>query len=263
MVQNHLRSLHRSIKRLGREGFRYRFRFRSEAEVDEAEVERQRLTDRRDDAGPFDIIGDVHGCFDELAALLGKLGYRVERHDDRFEVSHPEARRLVFLGDLIDRGPGIVDSLRLAMDAVDDGVALCIPGNHEVKLLRHLRGRSVTLTHGLDRTVAQLEAEPAAFHDRLASFIDGLVSHFLFDGGRLAVAHAGMQDEMLNRSSGAVREFALYGETTGETDELCRSHRLVDRTHRVGRRRHGGQALGLRGAARQVLGAARREVPGA
>ena len=221
MVQNHLRSLHRSIKRLGREGFRYRFRFRSEAEVDEAEVERQRLwTDRRDDAGPFDIIGDVHGCFDELAALLGKLGYRVERHDDRFEVSHPEARRLVFLGDLIDRGPGIVDSLRLAMDAVDDGVALCIPGNHEVKLLRHLRGRNVTLTHGLDRTVAQLEAEPAAFHDRLASFIDGLVSHFLFDGGRLAVAHAGMQDEMLNRSSGAVREFALYGETTGETDEF-------------------------------------------
>ena len=221
VVQNHLRSLHRSIGRLGREGFRYRFRLRSEAEVDAAVVERQRLwTDRRDDAGPFDIIGDVHGCFDELAALLDKIGYRVERRDDRFDVSHPEARRLIFLGDLIDRGPGIADCLRLAMDAADDGVALCVPGNHEVKLLRHLRGRRVTLTHGLDRTVAQLEGEPASFNERVATFIDGLVSHYLLDGGGLAVAHAGMKDAMLNRSSGRVREFALYGETTGETDEF-------------------------------------------
>ena len=221
VVQNHLHSLHRSIGRLGREGFRYRFRLRSEADADAAVVERQRLwTDRRDDAGPFDIIGDVHGCFDELAALLDKIGYRVERRDDRFDVSHPEARRLIFLGDLIDRGPGIADCLRLAMDAADDGVALCVPGNHEVKLLRHLRGRRVTLTHGLDRTVAQLEGEPAAFNERVATFIDGLVSHYLFDAGRLAVTHAGMKDEMLNRSSGAVREFALYGETTGETDEF-------------------------------------------
>ena len=76
------------------------------------------------------------------------------------------------------------------------------------------------MTHGLDGTVAQLDAEPAAFRDRVAEFIDGLVSHFLFDAGKLAVAHAGMKDEMLNRSSGKVREFALYGETTGETDEF-------------------------------------------
>ena len=221
VVRNHVRLLRRSLKRLGREGFRYRFQFRSEGEVDAAVVDRQRLwTDRRDDAGPFDIIGDVHGCCDELEALLSELGYSVARDGERFGITHPEARRLVFLGDLVDRGPRVADCLRLAMDAVDDGVALCVPGNHETKLLRHLRGRRVKLTHGLDGTVAQLEAEPAAFRDRVAEFIDGLVSHYLFDDGKLAVAHAGMKNEMLNRSSGAVREFALYGETTGETDEF-------------------------------------------
>ena len=220
VVHNHVRLLRRSLKRLGREGFRYRFQFRSEAEADAAVVERQRLwTDRRDDGGPFDIIGDVHGCGDELEALLTELGYRVDREGESFAISHPEARRLVFLGDLVDRGPRVADCLRLVMDAVDDGVALCVPGNHETKLLRHLRGRRVRLTHGLDGTVAQLEAEPAAFRDRVAEFIDGLVSHYLFDDGKLAVAHAGMKNELLNRSSGAVREFALFGETTGETDE--------------------------------------------
>ena len=220
-MHNHVRLLRRSLKRLGREGFRYRFPFRSEAEVDAAVVDRQRLwTDRRDDAGPFDIIGDLHGCFDELEALLVKLGYRIERQDEGFSVSHPQGRRLVFLGDLVDRGPRIVDCLRIVMDAVAGGVAICVPGNHETKLLRHLRGRRVTMTHGLDATVAQMADEEPAFHDRVAEFIDGLVSHYAFDGGKLAVAHAGMKAEMLNRSSGAVREFALFGETTGETDEF-------------------------------------------
>ena len=221
VVHNQVRLLRRSLKRLGREGFRYRFQFRSEADVDAAAFERQRLwTDRRDDAGPFDIIGDVHGCCDELEALLSELGYRVERDGEHFGITHPEARRLLFLGDLVDRGPRVVDCLRLVMDAVADGVALCVPGNHETKLLRHLRGRRVTMTHGLDGTVAQIAAEPPAFRDRVAQFIDGLVSHYLFNDGKLAVAHAGMKNEMLNRSSGAVREFALYGETTGETDEF-------------------------------------------
>ena len=221
VVRNHMRSLRRSIKRLGREGFRYRFQFRSEADVDAAAVERTRLwTDRRDDAGPFDIVGDVHGCFDELKALLEKLGYRIEEQGERFVVSHGEGRRPIFLGDLVDRGPKVVDCLRLAMDAVADGVALCVPGNHETKLLRYLRGRRVTLTHGLGETVVQLEAASPAFRDRVAEFIDGLVSHYVFDSGKLAVAHAGMKHEMMNRSSGAVREFALYGETTGETDEF-------------------------------------------
>ena len=221
VVRNHARLLRRSVKRLGREGFRYRFRLQSVEEIDDVEIVRQRLwTDRRDDAGPFDIVGDVHGCFDELQALLDRLGYVVESTADRFTVLHPEGRRLVFLGDLIDRGPGVVECLRLVMDAMADSVALCVPGNHETKLLRKLRGRDVRLTHGLEGTLEQLADESPEFHDRVAAFIDGLVSHYVLDDGRLAVAHAGMKEDLLNRSSRVVRDFALFGDTTGETDEF-------------------------------------------
>ena len=227
VVRGHIRTLRRSIKRLRREGFRFQFHFQSVAEVDAARIERQPLwTDKRDEHGPFDIIGDVHGCFDELTALLDRLGYCVTRvtqpqgpDGNAFAVSHPESRRLVFLGDLVDRGPKVADCLRLAMDAVAGG-AICVPGNHENKLLRKLRGRNVQLTHGLAESVAQLEAEPPAFRDRVADFIDGLVSHYVLDDGKLVVAHAGMKAEMQNRSSGAARAFALYGETSGETDEF-------------------------------------------
>ena len=221
VVRNHTRLLRRSTKRLGREGFRYRFRLQSVEEIDAVEIVRQPLwTDRRDEAGPFDIVGDVHGCFDELRSLLDELGYVVDREADRFTVSHPEGRRLVFLGDLIDRGPGVVECLRLVMDAVDDGAALCVPGNHETRLLRKLRGRDVRLTHGLEGTLEQMAAEPPEFRDRVATFVDGLVSHYVFDDGQLAVAHAGMKEDLLNRSSRVVRDFALFGDTTGETDEF-------------------------------------------
>ena len=220
-VRNHVRRLRQSVNRLGREGFRYRYHLQSEDEIDAVEIVRRKLwTDRRDDAGPFDIIGDVHGCFDELQTLLDELGYVVNREPERFVVSHPRGRRLVFVGDLVDRGPGVADCLRLAMDAVEAGTALCVPGNHEVKLLRKLRGRKVQVTHGLDLTLAQLEAESPAFRERVAAFIDGLVSHYVFDDGQLAVAHAGMREDLLNRSSRTVRDFALFGDTTGETDEF-------------------------------------------
>ena len=55
---------------------------------------------------------------------------------------------------------------------------------------------------------------------RRPTFLDGLVSHYVLDDGKLVVAHAGMKEEMQGRGSGKVRDFALYGETTGETDEF-------------------------------------------
>lgn len=225
VVRQQTSLLRQALRDLGREGFRYVYTLRSIEEIEAAQIERVRLwTDRRDDRGPFDIVGDVHGCFDELSELLARLGYVValvgEGDARRYQVSHPQGRRVVFLGDLVDRGPRVVEVLRLAMDMVQAGAALCVPGNHEVKLLRKLRGREVKLTHGLAETVEQLAAESPAFHARVAEFIDGLVSHYLLDGGRLVVAHAGMKEPLQGRGSGAVREFALYGETTGETDEF-------------------------------------------
>ncbi|MEO0605052.1 MAG: polynucleotide kinase-phosphatase, partial [Myxococcota bacterium] len=223
VIRRQTSQLRRSVGGLRREGFRYVHRLRTTDQVDAAVVERPRpWTDRRDDAGPFDIIGDVHGCYDELVELLESLGYRVQPPSDddgSFAVVPPEGRRALFLGDLVDRGPASDRVLHLVMDMVAAGTAVCIPGNHEAKLKRHLEGKQVKLTHGLDRTVDQLAGRSDAFRDRVADFIDGLVSHFVLDGGTLVVAHAGMREELAGRASGRVRQFALYGETTGEIDE--------------------------------------------
>lgn len=177
--------------------------------------------DRRELEGAFDIIGDVHGCAGELAELLARLGYGVEpRGAGRSHVAAPSGRRLVFVGDLVDRGPSSPDVLRTVMALVGAGRALAVPGNHDAKFLRWLDGRQVKLSHGLERTAAQFEGETSEFRDRVKAFLSGLPIHLWLDGGRLAVAHAGIKEEMLSRTSDKVRSFCLYGETSGETDEF-------------------------------------------
>ncbi|MBO0817867.1 MAG: polynucleotide kinase-phosphatase, partial [Actinobacteria bacterium] len=213
--------LRRGLKGLQREGFRSVHVLRSEAEVAAASVTRTRLySDLRDQAGPFDVIGDVHGCRAELEALLARLGYVVERDADGRPAgaSHP-GRRAVFLGDLVDRGPDTPGVLRLVMGMVAGGDALCLPGNHEAKLLRALRGRDVRVTHGLAESLAQLDQAGPGFRAEAEGFLDGLISHYVLDGGRLVVSHAGLIERYQGRASGRVREFCLYGQTTGETDE--------------------------------------------
>ena len=221
VVRNQVRGLHRSLRGLKREGFRQVAVLSSPEEVEAAVVTRRPLwTDRRDETGPFDIIGDVHGCADELVELLEELGYGVEASDGAFEVHPPEGRRAIFLGDLVDRGPKSPDVLRLVMGMVESGAALCVPGNHDAKLVRALRGKDVQLKYGLAGTMEQLGDEPPGFRDEVASFLDRLVSHYVLDGGRLVVAHAGLKERFQGRASGRVRDFALFGETTGETDEF-------------------------------------------
>ena len=175
--------------------------------------------------GPFDIIGDVHGCFDELVTLLKRLGYSLEPRVDAaagtgFSATHPEGRKAVFVGDLVDRGPGVAKVLKLVMAMEADGAALCVAGNHESKLSRKLRGRNVQVSHGLAESLAQLDLESPEFRQQAASFLDGLISHYVLDDGDLVVAHAGMKAEYQGRASARVRDFCLYGETTGETDEF-------------------------------------------
>ena len=216
VIRNQVSQLRRSVRGLGREGFRHVFVLSSLDEVEAATIKREPLwNDRRDEHGPFDIIGDVHGCYDELVQLLGTLGYVIA---DDGTVAPPAGRKAVFLGDLVDRGPKIPQVLKLVMGMVHAGAALCVPGNHDMKLLRKLRGKDVQLTHGLAESVLQLEAESPEFREDVATFLDALVSHYVLDGGRLVVAHAGMKQQYQGRGSGRVREFALYGETTGETD---------------------------------------------
>lgn len=220
VVRNQSQQLRRSIRGLEREGFRHVFVLTTAEEVDSAAITRQPLWNNlKHEHGPFDIIGDVHGCYDELNSLLGQLGYRVESGPSGLKVTPPDGRKAVFVGDLVDRGPKIPDVLRLVMNMVEQGTAFCVPGNHDVKLVRKLKGRDVQMTHGLADSISQLEQEGPEFKQAVLKFLDDLVSHYVFDDGKLVVAHAGMKEEMQGRGSGRVREFALYGETTGETDE--------------------------------------------
>ncbi|WP_406839289.1 polynucleotide kinase-phosphatase [Streptomyces sp. AHU1] len=213
VIQRHTRELRRSLRHLEREGFRKVHVLRGVADVENASVvTEKRFNDLTHLTGPFDIVGDIHGCASELETLLGKLGY--------VDGVHPEGRTAVFVGDLVDRGPDSPGVLRRVMSMVASGDALCVPGNHENKLGRHLKGRQVQHTHGLAETIEQLGEESEEFRATVREFIDGLVSHYVLDGGRLVVCHAGLPEKYHGRTSGRVRSHALYGDTTGETDEF-------------------------------------------
>ncbi|HUO25251.1 MAG TPA: polynucleotide kinase-phosphatase [Candidatus Aquilonibacter sp.] len=220
VVRNQSQQLRRSIRGLEREGFRHVFVLSSPEEVSGVTITRQPLWNNlKHEHGPFDIIGDVHGCCEELITLLGQLGYHIENEPQGAKAIPPDGRRAVFVGDLVDRGPKIPEVLRLVMRMVEEGTAFCVPGNHDMKLMRKLKGRDVQLTHGLADSIEQLDKQPPEFKQQVVKFLDDLVSHYVFDDGQLVVAHAGMKEEMQGRGSGKVRDFALYGETTGETDE--------------------------------------------
>ncbi|MFN5847643.1 MAG: AAA family ATPase, partial [Chitinophagales bacterium] len=227
VIRQQNQQLKKSIRGLKDEGFRQIYILKSLEEVDAVlEIKREKLyNDKKDETGPFDIIGDVHGCFDELQELLLKLGYSVNRTEETennfgFSVIAPENRKAIFVGDLVDRGPDSPNVLRLVMSMVNSGVAYCVPGNHDLKLQKYLNGKQVQLKHGLEVTVKQLETETAQFKSTVEKFLYGLISHYVFDNGKLVVAHAGLKEEMQGRGSGAVRSFCMYGETTGEIDEF-------------------------------------------
>src|SRR5215469_14779909 len=223
VISRQREQLRRGLRGLEREGFRRVHILRSEADVDAVLITRTRLfNDLRDQTGPFDVIGDIHGCLSELQALLATLGYEAtaDEHGRLAGARHPAGRRAVFLGDLVDRGPDTPGVLRMVIGMVRTGDALCVLGNHEAKLLRALRGRQVQVTHGLAQSLAQLDAEPAEFRSRVEQFIDGLISHYVMDGGKLVVSHAGLTERFQGRASARVRSFCLYGDTTGETDEF-------------------------------------------
>jgi polynucleotide kinase-phosphatase len=216
------RDLRRSYGQLAREGFRKIHVLRGADEIAAATVRYEKLfNDKRELTGPFDIIGDVHGCRAELEVLLGKLGYDLvlDAAGRPVDAVHPDGRTAVFVGDLVDRGPDTPGVLRLVMGMVAAGTALCVSGNHEQKLGRKLHGRKVTVSHGLAESIEQLAGEDDGFTADAGRFIDGLISHYVLDGGKLVVAHAGLKEAYQGRASGRVRAFALFGETTGETDE--------------------------------------------
>ena len=222
VIRNQSKNLRQSLRSLKREGFRYVFTLNPAQIADALMTRTPTWTDRRSEVGPFDLIGDVHGCYDELVELLTQLNYAPDSEGGAWR--HPLGRQVVFLGDLVDRGPKVVETVRLAQAMMAAGTALCVPGNHDMKLMRALSGKNVTVSHGLADSLAQInlmpEAEREPFKAEYVKWADGLVSHFWLDGGKLCAAHAGMKEAYIGRASGRVRDFALFGETTGETDDF-------------------------------------------
>ena len=250
VVRNHVSHLRRNLRGLEKEGFRFVVILNTPAEVDAVRFMREPFySDKRTEHGPYDIIGDIHGCYDETLELLATLGYAP---DDAGIWRHAEGRRVIFLGDLVDRGPQSVAVVDLARHMVAAGAALCVPGNHDMKLARYLSGHNVQITHGLDTTISAIDALPeedrAQWSRAARDFFIGLPAHYVLDDGKLVVAHAGMKEEYQGRSSGRVRAFALFGETTGETDDLGMPVR-------------GDWAAEYRGAAAVVYGHTAVDVP--
>jgi len=222
VIARQRREMRSQLRNLEREGFRKVHILRGVAEVDDVVIEYEKAyNDKRELTGPFDVIGDIHGCRSELETLLTELGYDLVRDEERRAVDAlpPADRTAVFVGDLVDRGPDTPGVLRLVMGMVEAGHALCVPGNHENKLVRALNGRKVQLKHGIAESLDQLSREPEEFRKRVVEFCTRLISHYVLDSGNLVVAHAGLKEAYQGRASGRVRSFALYGETTGETDE--------------------------------------------
>ena len=213
VVREHRLHLDGGLARMPKEGFVQIHRLDSVDQANRARVKRVPLpNDLRDQPGPFDIIGDVHGCAEELRSLLSLLGYLEDG-------THPDGRRVIFLGDLVDRGPGVAEVLRIAMHMVAERGALCVIGNHEAKLLRWLEGRNVTRSHGLAASIDQLEREPPETLTAIRGFLESMPDHYRLADGRLVVTHAGIRERMIGGVSRKVRAFCLYGDTTGEKDE--------------------------------------------
>lgn len=166
----------------------------------------------------LDIIGDLHGCFNEFWELFEKLGYRM--HENR--CVHPDGRLLAFVGDATDRGPHSVDMLKFLFKLQDSGQLIYSPGNHCNKLYRYMLGNNVQQKHGLETTVAELGAlsdkEREHIRKRYIRFYESLPLYQTLDDGKLIIAHAGIREDLIGRTDGSrLRTFVLYGDITGET----------------------------------------------
>ncbi|ADU31141.1 Bis(5'-nucleosyl)-tetraphosphatase (asymmetrical) [Evansella cellulosilytica DSM 2522] len=164
----------------------------------------------------YDVIGDIHGCYQELVELLQKLGYQFEEDN----LSHKDNRKPVFLGDLTDRGPDSISVIKSVCTWVKNDQALYCPGNHCNKLYRYFLGRNVVISHGLETTVAELEALTQKQYQHLSSMFKRLYEecplYLQLDDGKLVVAHAGIRPQDIGKTNKSVKTFVLYGDITGE-----------------------------------------------
>ena len=220
-VEQQLRTFKYELKGLKKEGFHAVYTWQGE----ELNIVRQAPPLELDIGQGFDIIGDIHGCYDEMIMLIKKLGY-IEQ-DGLYK--HPEGRRLLSLGDIMSRGPKSLATMDFWYRHIQAGLAYMIDSNHGWKVARWLQGKNVTMKHGDELFVEEFavyaqtygEAQAAALKTTYAAMLLDSPSHYVLtaNGVRKAVVtHASIKDHYINKQSKAIRDFCRYGDVQG-TDE--------------------------------------------
>ena len=224
VIVSEVQGVHAFLKKWQSEGFDAVYVINSTEEMEEVRLIYEKgIFDQREETGPFDLIGDVHGCLTELEKLLRKLGYCINSEG---KWTHPQNRKAVLLGDMVDRGEDSVGVLRLVKKLCENHVGYAVLGNHDEKLLRYLQGNPVKVEHGMRSTAEQIELLSLEEKEELKEFLADLSTYYIFDGGSLVAVHAGIKEEYLYRYTKEVREFCLYGETSGEIDAMGKPVRL-------------------------------------
>ena len=164
----------------------------------------------------IDIIGDIHGCLNEFKNLTNKLGYS---WDNGIPIHHGK-RVLGFVGDITDRGPQSLEMIALVWKLWKKAGAYYVPGNHCNKLYRYFQGRKVQISHGLETTVAELQAltlkQESHYRKMFTELYEGAPLYQELDNRKLIIAHAGIKSDYIGKNNKSVKTFVLYGDITGE-----------------------------------------------
>ena len=210
-------------KRLREEGFDQLYFLNSDEETNSVTIERRKpVFDLKNETGPFDIIGDVHGCLAELEKLIRKLGYQ----EKEGIYSHKDNRKLIFVGDIVDRGPDSLGVIRLIMKLCSQNIAFMVQGNHDDRLLRYLKGNAVEVKHGLETTAEEFRNVSDGEKQEIIRFLENTPTYYVFDNGNLLAVHAGIKESYVGKYTKRIREFCLFGLTTGEINEIGMPVRL-------------------------------------
>lgn len=180
-------------------------------------------TNERSSIMKIDVIGDIHGCIDELHELFKRLGYDYQNQ----LYIHPEGRIPVFAGDLTDRGPDSIAVIRLVYRMVtEQKKAKYVPGNHCNKLYRFFLGNNVQQSHGLETTVAEYEAlegkEKQKVRKQFMQLYEDAPLYLEVPEVNAVIAHAGIKEEFIGRTDSKVKTFVFYGDITGKSDSKGR-----------------------------------------
>lgn len=226
-IKQQVQVFRRNQKWLKKEGFQSLYVL-SQEEIETTLFERKRNNPLHLELGKgLDIIGDIHGCYEEMLELLSQLGY--QENEDGYFV-HPEGRKFLSLGDVMSRGPHSLDTMRFFLRHVTAGYAYMIDSNHGWKIARWLDGRKVRLAHGDEKVEQELKSfserkgKEAAeqLKQQLKDWLWSAPCHYVIRQNDVTIAvatHAGIKDHYVGKQSSRISDFCRYGDTDG-IDEL-------------------------------------------